>query len=263
MDGWIPDGQTSQRTKTLWNVSPWPAPAGPTGWLMTSSHMKKLGQALTGLELLQLPPEVTEAGLHPDGLGVHLVRALLQVLPLLLLLRAHVILAGARARQGLLHLPIGAGAHCPGQLGEGGSGGQRRWGTGERRGRGGGASLTSLISSCRCSSSEFCSLMKVNSAKLRSSTGERRERGVREPATEGHTGHGKRDIETDNRHKRAESKRDGDGEAEAQKARGTERKSEQVRVRERDGDEVKRDPEILRDTDTQKKREERARKQRR
>lgn len=32
--------------------------------------------------------------------------------------------------------------------------------------------LTSLISSCRCSSSEFCSLMKLNSAKLRSSTGE-------------------------------------------------------------------------------------------
>lgn len=194
---------------------------------------------------------------------MHLVRALLQVLPLLLLLRAHFILAGARARQGLLHLPSGARAHCPGQLGEEGGGGQRRWGTGERRGRGRGASLTSLISSCRCSSSEFCSLMKVNSAKLRSSTGERRERRVREPATEGHTRHGKRDIETDNKHKRAESERDGDGEVEAQKARGTQRKSEQIRVRERDRDEVKRDPEILRDTDTQRKREERARKQRR
>ena len=32
-------------------------------------------------------------------------------------------------------------------------------------------SPTSLISSCKCSSSEFCSLMKLNSAKFRSSTG--------------------------------------------------------------------------------------------
>lgn len=47
--------------------------------------------------------------------------------------------------------------------GQGGREKRRRW-----RGQ---ASLTSLISSCTCSSSKFCSLMKLNSAKLRSSTG--------------------------------------------------------------------------------------------
>lgn len=49
-------------------------------------------------------------------------------------------------------------------------------------------SLTSLISSCRCSSSEFCSLMKLNSAKLRSSTrGERGKAGSRDIETRGRT----------------------------------------------------------------------------
>ena len=71
---------------------------------VASSQVKELGPALTGLELLQLPPKVLEAGLHLVGLRAHLVGSLLQGPSPLLSLLAKVILAPPGARQGLLQL---------------------------------------------------------------------------------------------------------------------------------------------------------------
>lgn len=132
--------------------------------LLITASQKKPGPGLTGLELLQLPAKIMVAGLQVVGLRVHIVHALLQLGPLLLLLRSPVLLAAAPAHQGLLHLR--------GQGRDAGPSSRGDTMRSEESGMGRGRVLpTSLISSCKCSSSEFCSLMKLNSAKFRSSTG--------------------------------------------------------------------------------------------
>lgn len=106
MNGWIWDGPTSKctlqshPTECLQVASPGLGP--PRAHCILPDE--EVGRGLTGLEFLQLAPKDLEAGLQALGLCVHLVHALLQLGPLLLLQRAPVRLAGARARHGLLHL---------------------------------------------------------------------------------------------------------------------------------------------------------------
>lgn len=247
MDGRMDMGQTT-RECTEWSAECLRV-AGPgraLRLLIASFQMKKPGRVLTGLELLQLPAKVLEAGLQVLGLRVHLVHALLQLGQLLLLPRATVLLAAAPALQGLLHLQ-GQGRDA----GPSSGGGANLGGGGEGEGR---VSLTSLISSCRRSSSEFCSLMKLNSAKFRSSTGgESGKAGSRETETSKRRDtHRKaekemlrkatktqrqRETETEryrqrNRHRGQQ--REIQGKAERQKERATERKSQKCRERHRE-----------------------------
>ena len=105
MDGWIWDRQGT-RECTKWSsecLSVANSGRAPR-LLITASQKKKPGLGLTGLELLQLLAKIVVAGLQVVGLRVHIVHALLQLCPLLLLLRSPVLLAAAPAHQGLLHL---------------------------------------------------------------------------------------------------------------------------------------------------------------
>lgn len=158
-NGWMHMGQTrnAQRSGPR-NVCPWPTPAGAPR-LLHHSLPEEAGRRLTGLELLQLLAKAVVAGLQVVGLRVHSIHALLQLGPLLLLLRSPV--------------PPRCGARSPRPPPSAGVG-ARRWARLRRDhkaargvGDGEGAGLAHLmISSCKCSSSEFCSLMKLNSREV-------------------------------------------------------------------------------------------------
>lgn len=103
-------GKTDKAVHKAVRIMP---PHGPPWAGSATAHRilpeEEAERLLTGLERLQLPAKVLEAGLQVLGLRVHFVHALLQLSPLLLLLSAPVLLAAAPAHQGLLHLPsIGA-----------------------------------------------------------------------------------------------------------------------------------------------------------
>lgn len=77
----------------------------------------------------------------------------------------------------------------------------------------------------------------------------------REAVPEGRTGQGERDVEKDDTDTSTQRQRETETERQRpRKPEGTQRKPEQVRVRERDGGKIKRDPETLRNAETQRKR---------
>lgn len=102
-NGWMHMGQTRECTKWSSECLSVANPSRAPRLLITASR-RKPGRRLTGLELLQLLAKPVVAGLQVVGLRVHIVHALLQLGPLLLLLRSPVLLAAAPAHQGLLHL---------------------------------------------------------------------------------------------------------------------------------------------------------------
>lgn len=102
-NGWMHMGQTRECTKRSSECLSVANPRRAPRLLITASR-RKPGRRLTGLELLQLLAKAVVAGLQVVGLRVHIVHALLQLGPLLLLLRSPVLLAAAPAHQGLLHL---------------------------------------------------------------------------------------------------------------------------------------------------------------